>query len=821
MLRKPGPTRANLFPRILVSILWGLYILAFGLFYPSIGLDIISLAIFPIIGAGWYLGFGVSIFVAALTIITNLILLFLYKQPVLVTMTNPINLFSNLALMVTAAIVGRIGSIARERGDALARLKESEEDRQNYTQFLEFLNEIIRSALEVRDLASAHKVLLEQIARLFKADGGFLALWDEANNTPIPMAAFGSMKIPSPRTRPEEGGLALAATLIKSGQPLAITDLENSPYINPNIGLLFPTHSVLGLPLIVRDRNLAVLYLGYNERRSFDQREIAHAEIAAQQIALVLTKIQLLEDMQKRVKQLTVLHEVALASTQVDTIDQLIASATEIIGKNLFSDNFGILLMDEDRGVLRLQPSYRFVPTKEPYPAEISLGQGITGQVARNGQPIRTGNVDGFQNYLDVDNRTSSELCVPIKLKDKVLGVINAESTRIDAFSPEDEFLLGTLADQLATAIEKLRAAEGERRWLNQLAHSNDLIYSLAHVTTHIEKALSADEIIQVLAEELRKIELTCLMAVYDDSRELFTVNYNSLEPEIREQLENDIESSLIIHSFSLDTLKSTLKTEDIFDPATPSDPGNEIQILFASKRQREKINIPWESGFEIEDELIRLPLVVEENLLGILWVWGKSITRADLPVMSIFAKQIGISLERARLFQEVQDLALTDSLTSLNNRRSLFEVGRIEYLRAGRLNRPFSCLMLDIDHFKQINDTYGHQTGDTILREFAKRCRDSIREIDLIGRYGGEELIILMPETEIEVATQVAERLRMAVSEHPMIVADWISLDVTVSIGVGTKDENTLDLETLIARADQAMYIAKHRGRNRVAVSK
>src|SRR3990172_4952998 len=159
MLRKPGPTRANLFPRILVSILWGLYILAFGLFYPSIGLDIISLAIFPIIGAGWYLGFGVSIFVAALTIITNLILLFLYRQPVLVTMTNPINLFSNLALMVTAAIVGRIGSIARERGDALARLKESEEDRQNYTHFLEFLNEIIRSALEVRDLASAHKVL--------------------------------------------------------------------------------------------------------------------------------------------------------------------------------------------------------------------------------------------------------------------------------------------------------------------------------------------------------------------------------------------------------------------------------------------------------------------------------------------------------------------------------------------------------------------------------------------------------------------------------------------------------------------------------------
>jgi diguanylate cyclase (GGDEF)-like protein len=216
----------------------------------------------------------------------------------------------------------------------------------------------------------------------------------------------------------------------------------------------------------------------------------------------------------------------------------------------------------------------------------------------------------------------------------------------------------------------------------------------------------------------------------------------------------------------------------------------------------------------------LRLPLVFEENLLGILWIWGQNLTKADLPVMSIFAKQIGISLERARLFQEVQSLALTDSLTGLHNRRNLFEVGRVEFARAHRMNRAFCCMMLDLDHFKQINDNYGHPIGDQVIKEFARRCKTSVREVDLVGRYGGEELVIFLPETDRKIAIQVAERLRTSIAAAPIRIADQ-EICMTVSIGVAAKDENTLQLETLIARADQAMYIAKHKGRNRVAISK
>jgi diguanylate cyclase (GGDEF)-like protein len=427
------------------------------------------------------------------------------------------------------------------------------------------------------------------------------------------------------------------------------------------------------------------------------------------------------------------------------------------------------------------------------------------------------GNIRHIWNYLDVDKETISELCVPIKLKDRVLGVINTESTRTDAFSMDDELLLGTLAGQLATAIEQLRAAQAERRWLDQLAHSNDLIYALAHITTHIEKALSREDIIRTVGEELAKIDLACAMASYHESKKIFITKYISLKPEAVEPLENSIGFPLLDRAFSLEKLHPDHKS--LFQPMIAPDPEDRFRFLFSQEDNQDVSRSLHEIGISNDTILIQLPLVFEEDLLGMLWIWGTTMTKADLPIMSIFAKQVSTSLERARLFQEVQSLALTDPLTGLQNRRSLFELGRIEFSRAQRMERPFCCMMLDIDNFKQINDSYGHAVGDEVLQEFAQRCQRSVREVDLVGRYGGEEVVIFLPETDSTTAMHIAERLRACIEQTPMQVAEQI-LNVTVSIGVSRKDGNTLELETLIARADQAMYIAKHKGRNRVAIS-
>jgi two-component system cell cycle response regulator len=173
------------------------------------------------------------------------------------------------------------------------------------------------------------------------------------------------------------------------------------------------------------------------------------------------------------------------------------------------------------------------------------------------------------------------------------------------------------------------------------------------------------------------------------------------------------------------------------------------------------------------------------------------------------------------RLRDNVQmsiEMAITDALTGLYNRRYMeTHLGTLVDQAAAR-GKPIAVLMLDIDYFKSVNDTYGHDAGDDVLREFAIRLRKSIRNIDLACRYGGEEFVIVMPETDIGVATMVAERLRRRIATEPFAIQQEMRLlDVTISIGIATRQEAGDTAATILKRADQALYRAKRDGRNRV----
>lgn len=803
-------------PYTFIILAFTLYVVAFALYHYHVGTGVAALAIIPVIAASWYFGIPGGVLIAILAILANSIILFTGRNPDTDTFNTLGNLIGSASLILISLVVGGLVTVTRQRREAILKLETYERDRRAHTNFLELLNEITASALEADNLDTTLKILGERIGTLFKADDCFFSLWDEAKQVPIPIAAYGSMSDIYPYVQFEPGEKTLTTSVMAAQRPLAVPDIENSPYMSSNVAAIFPSRSMLGLPLIAQNRKLGALLFGYTNTFSFNESDLLHAQLTAEQVSLVLSKSLLLEEERKQVKQLTALHDIALIAVEVDNEDELIHRVTDIIGKNLFPDNFGILLLDEQADILHADPSYRFFANAERHMMDIPIDKGISGRVASTGKAQRIGNVRQVKEYLDVDDRTVSELCVPIKFKERILGVINAESTKKDAFTEEDERLLITLAGQIATALEQIRKAQAERKWLDQLAHSNDLIYALAQITTHIEKAFSIDDIIQNLGKELSKIDLTCIMAVYDRERGMFTVNYTSLEPKLLEVIEKGLGYPLVRYSFSRDRLK----LQNIFYPTALPSVEDEIQMLFARTRRQGITEILKQIGMEAGMQPLRLPLVFEENLLGILWIWGKGLSKADLPIMSIFAKQIGVSLERARLFQEVQGLAHTDPLTGLQNRRSLFELGRVEFARAKRMKRPFCCMMLDLDHFKKINDEYGHLVGDQVLQEFAERCKHSVREADLVGRYGGEELIILLPETDRPTSMQVAERLRTSLAATPIRVFDK-EIRVTVSIGVAGEDENTTDLETLIARADQAMYMAKHKGRNRVAMSK
>jgi two-component system cell cycle response regulator len=163
-------------------------------------------------------------------------------------------------------------------------------------------------------------------------------------------------------------------------------------------------------------------------------------------------------------------------------------------------------------------------------------------------------------------------------------------------------------------------------------------------------------------------------------------------------------------------------------------------------------------------------------------------------------------------------ELAITDSLTGLHNRRYMeSHLGTLVDEAAAR-GKPLSLLIMDIDYFKSINDSFGHDAGDDVLREFATRVRKSIRGIDLACRYGGEEFVVVMPETDMAVAAVVAERIRRRIAcESFPIQKGSGAIDVTISIGIAGLAAAADSAETILKRADQALYRAKRDGRNRV----
>ncbi|MEU5938480.1 diguanylate cyclase [Micromonospora sp. NPDC047548] len=193
----------------------------------------------------------------------------------------------------------------------------------------------------------------------------------------------------------------------------------------------------------------------------------------------------------------------------------------------------------------------------------------------------------------------------------------------------------------------------------------------------------------------------------------------------------------------------------------------------------------------------------------------GEEFDDDDLATLRTFAGHAAVAVENVRVHEEAQRLSLTDPLTGLWNYRYLRESLRREVERASRFGRMLSILALDVDRFKRVNDTYGHTAGDAVLAEFASRIRDEIREVDLAFRHGGEEFVVLLPETDAPGAVIVAERLGAAVRDTPMVVDEHVAIPVTVSIGIAVFPDHASTGQQVLDAADEALYAAKAAGRD------
>jgi len=224
------------------------------------------------------------------------------------------------------------------------------------------------------------------------------------------------------------------------------------------------------------------------------------------------------------------------------------------------------------------------------------------------------------------------------------------------------------------------------------------------------------------------------------------------------------------------------------------------------------------------------LPLVRYGNLIGSLNLGSKETSRyvegAATDFLQRLATVVAICLENATNHERLKRVGLTDSLTGVNNRRFFDQRLVEEVARALRTEEPLACLFMDVDHFKSVNDEYGHQVGDRVLHVVAGLIREQLRASDVLGRYGGEEFSALLVNASGESAMEIAERIRAVIAAYPFEIGEGKRLAATISIGVATipKEVGDVTVETLanelVEQADQAVYVAKRQGRNRVVLA-
>lgn len=213
-------------------------------------------------------------------------------------------------------------------------------------------------------------------------------------------------------------------------------------------------------------------------------------------------------------------------------------------------------------------------------------------------------------------------------------------------------------------------------------------------------------------------------------------------------------------------------------------------------------------SGYDL------FPLEIDKEFIGYLAV--KGLRADDKDKFYILFNQFLLVLKRVRLYAKIEELSITDSLTGLFLRRYFQERLNEEINRCNKFGLNFVFLMLDLDHFKSYNDRYGHLVGDVVLSTVAKIIKENVREIDIVGRYGGEEFSVILPNTDRQEAEYVSSRLRQAIEKNHIRAYDE-DLQITISIGGSLFPQDTKDAKHLIDKADQALYRAKQAGRNRV----
>lgn len=404
-----------------------------------------------------------------------------------------------------------------------------------------------------------------------------------------------------------------------------------------------------------------------------------------------------------------------------------------------------------------------------------------------------------YPNFDLPDYHSMAEwLGVPLVFQGRVLGILALDSPLPGYFSEQRIRLACAFADQAAIALENARLyAEAQRSATEQSI--------LNEISRSISSKLKLEELLEVVYAQVNRFipARNFFVARYDAAADEWYTIFARAERDSIAALQQRYPSDEGVTGYIIQTRTPLLfiSTDDY--------------QAYLERTGRSFIGIVPKSWMGV-------PLIASDQVVGVMATQNYErenfYTLQDFDFFKTIAAQIAVAFENAYLFTRMEELADTDALTGIFNRRKFFAEAEREVQRVLRYHGMLAVVMFDLDHFKQVNDRYGHAEGDRVLRAVARCCNEVLRKTDIFGRYGGEEFVVLMPDTGVGGARQAAERLRQQVAAMGMPTPQG-EVQVTASFGVAVLGGECQTLDALLVNADQAMLQAKRMGRNRVRV--
>jgi len=545
---------------------------------------------------------------------------------------------------------------------------------------------------------------------------------------------------------------------------------------------------LMAVSLQTREHNFGVLLFPHAERRMFGSSNLRLLIGLALQIALTLENYVVMHEAQRRTKEYELLTEIGQAISSHLNQDEVLRTVQVELGQIFDTSNFYIAFQEEDEIRFELEIEGGIILPKRGR----KVANGFTEYILRTGEPLLIeSDLEQMRSKLGVDfvpPRPARSFCAaPIFLGGRPAGVMAALSTeRESQFLARDLEVMQTAAGQLGVAIENARLFTEEQRRARHLAFLNSIS----------KMAISSEDAEQMMANIVREIQKNFRY----DHIGIGIMDYATKDIEIKAEAGTTSQTlgrRIAVGSGVLGKVARTGASALVQNAG----PGQLAGVLPESRA------------------VLCLPISYGESLLGVLNVESRdenAFAPQDVLILNTLADLLATALHNSFVFQKLQQQSITDGLTGIKTRRFFWEALTSEWRRASRSGRPFSVVLIDLDKFKEVNDSLGHLEGDLVLARVGRLLEQKCRQSNVVARYGGDEFIILMPETGIEQAQVLAERLRLWLATDPMLEEHHI----TGSFGVASFPLHGFAMEDLIRVADEGMYVSKHAGGNQVSTS-